>query len=226
MSELTAEVLERRPEPRKAAVGRFVEGRLQRLLGGAASGTSATRATLANLRGAVARDVGSVPEVWEITLDGAPGRADGDEPTAEETAIHAALTLFAVHQQSRDEPMHRKGVGLGQAVRRLEAQGVAPGAGETSPVRRRFDALATAVSLTEARHHLRGLVDQMSAKWVSLDYAALAEDLFDLQFPQRAAAVRLRWARQYYRIDLGDGGAGTSAPDEDSTDVAIKEEDA
>ncbi len=225
MSELSSAAPREQSGMGKAAVGRFVEGRLQRLLGASGRGSSAARATLASLRRAVARDVGSVPEIWGITLDGAPGDPRSDAPTAEETAIHSALTLYAVHQQSRSEPMHRRGIGLGQAVRRLEVQVAAPGASEVSPVRRRFDALATSVNVTEARHHLRGLVDQMSAKGVALDYAALAEDLFDLQFPQRASTVRLRWARQYYRIAHGDGDTETSTPEQGSTDVATQEED-
>jgi len=36
--------------------------------------------------------------------------------TAEQAAEHAALTLFAVHQQAQERPMHRARVGLGTAV--------------------------------------------------------------------------------------------------------------
>ena len=167
-----------------------------------------TRGTLARLRGAVTRVPGSVPEIWAVTIDGVPGSPRGDEPTHQERAVHTAMTLFAVHQQSRSEPMHVRGVGLGQAIHRLESASPTRGDGEVSPVRRRFDALASATSMTEAAHHLRGIVGQLRSEGIALDYGALAEDLDALQAPGRAEKVRLRWARQYYRTD-----AARHAPD-------------
>lgn len=208
----------RRTRARTAAVGDFVGRRVQQLLQTGDRGS--TRATLAHLRRAVARDAGTVPEVWEITLEGAPGEARGDDPTREETAIHTALTLFAVHQQSREEPMHRSGTGLGRAVRQLEARVTSGQSDGPSPVRRRFDALATAQTPAEAAHHLRGLVDQMRAHKVPLDYARLAEDLFDMQHPARAHGVRLRWAREYYRLDTA------AVEDPGATEAAATEEEA
>jgi CRISPR system Cascade subunit CasB len=178
--------------------------------------TPSARATLARLRGAVAREPGSVPEIWAVTIDGVPGTPRGDEPTHQERAVHTAMTLFAVHQQSRSEPMHVRGVGLGQAIRRLESASPTHGDGEVSPVRRRFDALASATSMTEAAHHLRGIVGQLRSEGIALDYGALAEDLDALQAPGRAEKVRLRWARQYYRTDAAyrapDQHAGAQKP--------------
>lgn len=113
--------------------------------------------------------------------------------------MHVAMTLFALHQQSRSEPMHRQHVGLGLAVARLErARGGADG-DVTSPVRRRFDAVVTATDVAEVAHHLRGLVTQMRGAGVSLDYGRLADDLHTFQrFPDD---VRRRWARQLYQPD-------------------------
>lgn len=201
---------------RSATVAAYVDRRVGALVHTAQS--PSTRATLARLRGAVSREPGTVPEIWSVTIDGAPGIPRGDEPTAEERAIHLAMTLFATHQQSRSRPMHVRGRGLGQAVRFLEqARGERDAA--VSPVRRRFDALATAASLDEAAHHLRGLVGQLrsAGEGIGLDYGALAEDLFDLQVPGRADRVRLRWARQYYRLidrdSEGSTDAQTTGPD-------------
>jgi CRISPR system Cascade subunit CasB len=51
--------------------------------------------------------------------DGLVGK--GEEPSPGEWAAHAALTLYAIHQQSQTIPMHQRGRehGLGQAIRQL-----------------------------------------------------------------------------------------------------------
>lgn len=162
-----------------------------------ANTSSAARALLANLRNGVGKSPGSIPAIWEITVGELPGarRDTSTEATHEERAAHAALTLYAFHQQSRTESMHVRGIGLGHAIDRL-----APGASDERPaVRRRFDAVATATNFDEAMHHLRGLVGQLRSARIPLDYGQLADDLVWLQKPATADRVRLSWARQYYR---------------------------
>lgn len=178
------------------ALGHTVDNRISSLQRRYLANSSEGRALLAQLRHAVAKAPGSDPAVWEITVGNLPGpTATSDEPTWAENASHAALTLYATHQQSRTEPMHAPGVGLGTAVRRL---GLASGAEDA--VRRRFDAAATATSFAETVHHLRGLVTQLRSHRIGLDYGRLADDLDQLQRPGGPDKVRLRWARQYYRI--------------------------
>jgi CRISPR system Cascade subunit CasB len=162
---------------------------------------SSSVAALAHLRANVAREPGADPRIWSLTVEGVPGDARGDSASAEERAVHAALTLYAVHQQSRSDGMHQPGVGLGRAVARLDR---ARGGGEsehTSPVRRRFDAAVTAEDLTEVVHHLRGLVGQLRADGIGLDYGMLADDLHLYQRPDGADVVRRRWARQFHHLD-------------------------
>lgn len=160
-----------------------------------ANTSSPARALLAQLRNAVGSEPGAVPAVWDLTVGALPGPdRPTDDPTREENAAHAALTLYAYHQQSRTDPMHVRGVGLGTAVRRLAAA-----TGNEVAVRRRFDAVATATSFAETTHHLRGLVTQLRGARLPLDYGLLADDLVTLQTPDRADRVRLRWAREYYR---------------------------
>ena len=60
--------------------------------------TPSARALRAQLRGALSREAGSVPELWDLTLDDRPGYL-GDEPTRGEKAVHGALTLWALHQR-------------------------------------------------------------------------------------------------------------------------------
>ena len=159
------------------------------------AGTSAGVSQLAALRRAATQPVGADPRTWELTVAGVSPWARDDDATTDEQAVHAALTLYAIHQQSRAQPMHRRGVGLGAAVRAL---GRAPGTEDA--VRRRFEALGTAATFPELLHHARGLVRQLRSAGIALDYARLATDLRDWQDPARASTTRLRWGREYHRV--------------------------
>jgi len=191
------------------ATGRYVARRVATLQEG--RHRSRVVAALAHLRANVGKEPGSDPAVWWLTVDGVPGVPRGDEPTREERAVHATLTLFAVHQQARSEGMHRPGVGLGHAVARLERAGDGVDDERPSPVRRRFDAVVTATDVAEATHHLRGLIAQMRGAGVGLDYGGLADDLVDFQAPERQDDVRRRWARQFYHQDTEDRVDGIEA---------------
>ena len=146
---------------------------------------------LAALRRGAGREPGSVPGMWPFytTLT-----ADG-HPSAALNAEHAALVLFAVHQQGRLEPVHRDGVGVGQALRQLnETQRYSAEA-----IDRRVTAAATAATLSELVVHLRGLVQQMrTAGTAGLDYTRLYRDLVDWQNPERLPGVRRRWGAAYF----------------------------
>lgn len=199
--------------PRLGEVGQLVNSRVAALV--ATRGTSGTTAVLARLRRAVGKPPGWDPELWELTLADVPGRIGSDAPTAQERAVHTAITLYAVHQQSRPETMHVRGYGLGRSVRLL-----ASAAQAESAVRRRFDAAATATSVDEVVHHLRGLVTQLRSHRVPLDYGQLADDLLQLQDPRKVDAVRLRWGRQYYRIDRDGAPDVPAATTSQGLDVA------
>lgn len=184
----------------RTEVGRYVGGRVARLQARMlAGGDGPTRAALAKLRRGVGQPIAADPELWGVVFDGFPSAWLGrdDLPSRSEEATFAAMTLFAVHQQSKSEPMHVPGRGLGDAVRRLASP---ENAEELSrPVLRRFNALATADSFEEVLHHARGLVQQLRAESIGLDYGILAEDLAALQDPRKADSVRLRWARAFHR---------------------------
>lgn len=137
--------------------------------------------------------------IWSLTLEGFPeelaGRSDG--PNIYEQAAHDAITLYALHQQSKSEPMHVAGRGVGQAVRSLM---MVDGAAdfEKSPVLRRFNALSTSDSPSELAWHLRSLITQLRAASIPLDYSRLGRDLLDFQFEDSRNHVRLAWGRQLY----------------------------
>ncbi|WP_233188031.1 type I-E CRISPR-associated protein Cse2/CasB [Actinomyces qiguomingii] len=157
------------------------------------------RADVAALRKAASRLPGELPEVWSLTAVPVVSSA-GDAPTWEELAVHTAMTLYAVHQQSRTEGMFQPGVGLGRAARDL----IGPHDQENPSARARFNALVTSTTIGELRHHLRSFVSQLRAHRILLDHAMLADDLVDFQRPGGAKDVRLRWSRQYGRLTATD----------------------
>ena len=174
----------------------FVRERVIALHRSSVGGRGEATATLARLRRGSGCEPGSDPLLWGETL-GLPAQYSGrdDKPTAAECAVYAALTLFAAHQQSVSELMHRGGVSFGTAARQL-------GQRETvseQAVLRRFQALATAEALEGALIHARGLITQFRTARIPLDYGQFAVDLVDLQNPAHRNSVRLRWGRGYYR---------------------------
>jgi CRISPR system Cascade subunit CasB len=160
-------------------------------------------AITARLRAAVARPPADAYDVAEITavpphLLGYPaGTEPADRFTETERAKHTALTLYAVHQQSRREhPMHRDGPSVGEAVSLLAK---AKATSNPEPIRRRFIALGTATSYDELVHHLRGLIRLLRDANIGLDYGLLADDLAQQQRPGGPDRIRSTWGRDYYR---------------------------
>lgn len=194
-------------------LGTLVDQRVQDVQGRYRRNQSSGLADLAALRRANAAAPGSDPRVWELTVAGldVPAGAS-DEPTDDERAAHAALTLYAIHQQSQTASMHRADYGLGRSVRAL----VLPDKSNEKAVRRRFEALGTASTFAELMEHARGLVRQLRSAAVPLDYGRLADDLVALQATATAAGVRLRWGREYHRARTVD--AAMTAP-ADPTDT-------
>ncbi|MDO4258510.1 MAG: type I-E CRISPR-associated protein Cse2/CasB [Actinomycetaceae bacterium] len=154
------------------------------------------RAELAQLRKAVTLAPGESAAIWHLTSIEEPEFV-GDDPTWKEIAVHTAMTLYAVHQQSRTHEMHQAGRGFGAAASLL----VREGGGEESSTRKHYNALVTSTTIDELRHHLRTFVSKLRAEQIPLDYAMLADDLFHFQLPGGATKVRLRWSRQYSRTE-------------------------
>jgi CRISPR system Cascade subunit CasB len=175
----------------------LVDKKITRLQNGYLANRSNDVAALARLRRGVGKPAGSVLDILEFTYDEEFVRdSRRDDPTPAEVSAHVCLTLFAVHQQSQRERMHRKGHRLGRSIRALiPDQGNYVG----HAVARRFAMLGTADSLDELVHHLRGMAQLMRAKSVALDYGMLAADLLRWQWPGSSARVRLGWGRDFHR---------------------------
>jgi CRISPR system Cascade subunit CasB len=171
-------------------------------------------AALARLRRALTAEPGANPEVWAETLQGMPHKYAGhDKATTHERAAHAALCLYAVHQQGRGERMHVHGTSLGRAASRLGRDNR-----NEAAVHRRFQALATAINVDETLHHTRGLITQLRAASIPLDYGLLAVDLDRLQHPSGEDRVRLRWGRDYYFKAADGQGRPADGQADDSTE--------
>lgn len=187
-------------------VAQFTARKLKQLKSQA--GESAFRSTLAHLRRGVGYVPGEMPQLWGFFLDGMPEGWMGDrKPSRAEWAVYTALTLFALHQQGQDpekEWMSQSEATLGKSAARLIGSEEDEGR-----ISRRFYALATAASMEELSHHMRGMVQLLRSKGIPLDYPALAEDLFWYQQPNFQAQVRLRWGQDFYRRTLTEQIAGT-----------------
>ncbi len=185
-------------EPRLRPAGEFVDAQVSDLQNRYLSTDyrdPAAVAALARLRRGVGRQPGEVLELLEYTVSEQLWPGPDDEPGPEERAVHVAMTLFAVHQQSRGERMHRRGRGLGVALRSLH-----PGDQKSlpDPLARRFRMLGTADSFPELTHHLRGVVQILRVGGEPLDYGLLADQLVTWQRHGRSS-VQLVWGRQFHR---------------------------
>ena len=166
---------------------------------------AATRAMLAKLRRGIGKTPGSMPELWEVTMEGMPEALyrKGGEPTRGEWAVHTALTLYALHQQGKDlqkKWMHQDDVTLGTALRKL----INNDEEQEKRVKRRFDTAATSESLPEFAHHLRGVIQILKTQDIPLDYALLAKDLYWFQVQEARDGIKLNWGRDFYKVHNGE----------------------
>jgi CRISPR system Cascade subunit CasB len=183
--------------------GAFVKRKIEGLQ--ESKNESAVRATLARLRRGIGKAPGSIPELWDATLNGLPEAllSNGNVPSRGEWAVHTALTLYALHQQGKDlkkQCMSRKGESLGVAVRKL----IDPEKDNEEAVTRRLNAAATSDSFEEFTRHLRGLIELLKSKDIPFDYPTLTEDLYRFQFPDMRDGIRLRLGQDFYRIQKNE----------------------
>lgn len=125
-----------------------------------------------------------------------------NEPSHSERALHTAVTLWALHQQSRHKRgMHVDGTSFAAAIQRLST--VSP---SEETVHNRFAALGTSTTYGELGHHARSVVVQLREADIGFDYGLLADDLrvfqrgadpiTGLTGPER---IRSLWGREYWR---------------------------
>lgn len=176
----------------------FVQAQAARLWKGYEADRGSVVAELARLRRALPHGGIAPPEAWEILARDFHEklRGSGDAPSADEFAATSALSLFALHQQSkRKQSMHRRDDKhrLGRAAHTLMLRSDSDG------VQRRMQALVRSGSFEAVLEHLRALVTQLRAAEIPLDYAQLAVDLREVQHPGRIHRARERWSRDFHR---------------------------
>ena len=177
---------------------RFVVAKVMRLYHQKSNGVSAATAQLAQLRRGVGVSPFQYPELLGIILekeDGTEGipeqyRGRGDQPSNAESAAYTALTLFALHQQSQNQPMHDAEVSFGNAVGKLVGD-------TTTSMKKRFDSLLTAQTENARQHYLRSLITLLRSEGIAFDYGRFAVDYMRLLNPATRQKVMYRWNRDF-----------------------------
>lgn len=156
----------------------------------------AVTAQLAELRRGIGKKPGELPQLWGSFLLDMPEEllGKGDEPSKAEWAVYITLTMYALHQQGKAEPVYQAGDEhrLGRAVGRMVQN-----EDDRERVAKRFASLALAEDMSGLAHHLRGIIQLLKAQDIPLDYIDLAGDIFWFQTTV-ADSVRLKWGRDFY----------------------------
>jgi CRISPR system Cascade subunit CasB len=203
-------------------VGTTVTAHIGRLQYGYRNDRPDAVAALARIRRGAGKSVGEMPDLWGLTGTEPLYRAGRPEArtTQAEDAVHIAVTLWALHQQShRAADMHMtEGPELGSAVRRLM-----PDAELDEPTRKRFVRAGTASSLDALAQRLRDLVLLLRREAIPLDYGLLADQLYRWQQPGGQGQVHRSWGRSFHayrppaagQAEEPDTTADTTATDKD-----------
>jgi CRISPR system Cascade subunit CasB len=150
---------------------------------------------LAALRSGLGREPVSVPALWPFyTCEVDDRLALGGRVSHEQAAEHAALALFGLHQQGQDNPMHRREVTLGKALRVLRHSGKF----SEEAVDARVAAAVAATSVPALLMRLRGLVTQLRTIHQPVDYDRLLEDILRWHYPEARQRVRRGWGLGYH----------------------------
>jgi CRISPR system Cascade subunit CasB len=193
------------PASPRERVARLAAGHIATLQRGYLDDQPHAVAALARLRRGAGREAGQLPDLWAL-IDTGPlhQTPDGARPLSEselnraEDALHVALTLYALHQQSRrsgmyqaDRPGRRRG--LGAAVRRMMKPGEID-----EPVHKRLVRAGTSPDLPVLAQRLRDIVVLLRREDIELDHAQLAGQLYLWQWPGGADTVRREWGRSFH----------------------------
>lgn len=164
-------------------------GNLLRLAREAEEGRGEGRSALADLRtGLLIKEPGRMTRVHKYVVDYLPERRYDDR------WYYTLAPLFGAF------PQHRPGVSVGAAFRPLR--------GKSDSMEARFVALLNAHP-DDLDEHLRHIVRLLeSAKPPQpLDWFRLLEDL--LQWDRADGDVQMRWAHDFYKINVGHDGPAT-----------------
>lgn len=162
-----------------------------------------SKAALARLRRSLGKELGAMPEVLEYVLPEQELSEYSWQEKQIELALYTALTLYAFHQQGKndcvstgltenEQAVSNKNT-FGYAIRKLAAVSQNP-----EGVLRRFNQVMTASDLVELAIHARGLISLLRQSKIVLDYPLLAVDLYHFQQPEMRKNAILSWGKDYY----------------------------
>lgn len=169
------------------------------------------KASLSALRSATTIDGYRAQKVWPVFLSNLDEKwlSKNGKATREETAIFAAVRMYALHQQASDfcvfsrrnysdkKDDEKNGRELFESLNWLKQ-----GTDSHEALDRRVQALLGTNNYNAVIDQLVHLMQIIKSKktGIQIDYARLAGDLYKFQFGYRQAnEVRLRWGEQYYR---------------------------
>jgi CRISPR system Cascade subunit CasB len=161
-----------------------------------------------DLRFAEATDLWGLLEIESVYEAGLP---EADTKRAEE-AVHLAVTLWALHQQThRCTAMHeQRGHQLGSAVRQLRGTHV------EQPLRKRLVRAGTATSFDVLARQLRQIVVLLRGASQPLDYGVLADQLHLWQRCGGPDHVRRAWGSSFHAPRARPGAATPSDTDKET----------
>lgn len=170
---------------------------------------STARGDLAQLRRLSASDGNAWMAVGDLLFEGWPedelGPLTRENRLTERTSnsVRAVLSLYAIHQQSKESPMAMTGKkgdddwsagSFGRACRRIE-----PDLDMAKGVQRRLARVEATQDFDGAIVNIRALIQLLKANSIPLDYGRLAQDLYLIQLGEEARQkVFRRWAGEYY----------------------------
>lgn len=169
------------------------------------------KASLSALRSVTTIDGYRAQKVWPVFLSNLDEKwlSKNGKATREETAIFAAVRMYALHQQASDSCVfsrrnysdkkddEKNGRELFESLNWLKQ-----GTDSHEALDRRVQALLGTNNYNAVIDQLVHLMQIIKSKktGIQIDYARLAGDLYKFQFGYRQAnEVRLRWGEQYYR---------------------------
>ena len=167
------------------------------------------KAVLASIRSAASMTSPRAQKVWPIMMDKLEKSmlSKNGQPTHAETAIYAALRLYAIHQQSsRDAFVYGSsgrdasadGLTFFQALANLRRN-----SDTREALDRRVQALFGTTNVNSVINSMTHLIDILKATnpTQNIDYPKLANDLYWFQTSyQDATQTRLKWGQQYYQF--------------------------
>ena len=165
--------------------------------------SSATKATLANLRNSISKPYSQTIGVFSTFYKYLPDSfiSEYGDLSYKEKAIITSLQIFAVHQQGNsqsvlleaDDENKYKNIGYALKVLRTDEN--------QKSTDRRFNAMISAGTFEELTFHLRQLVSLLKSRSdQKVNYAKLSQDLYYFQIPSMRENIKLSWAKEYYKF--------------------------